>query len=388
MASRQFKYEEFLEPQTTTNNGEIAGSILFLPDDPATYYFFVTCGINTASASNPLEFYFYDSASAIYNLLNTHDTANYYSIGGAYFLENPGIELLMSVHYGPGSGATAVTIQDLRILTIKADALDQHIEGGGGSTTSTDYSAAGGQAATLTISTTGDYLIIAGADIQHSNTGTSGLIRLLWTDSTATDHAFNEMKVRPLATTDRRPWMAVKKISATAGDTVKIQCAVVTTNTTTVNFPRIIAINLATVDNNYYAESLGREVTTSTTYQDKVSLTQTPITEEHMVSYNAIIDQSSNTNSINAKGLQDSTDKQVVLVEPNLGVGNDDYMYCCISKETLPASSTTWKIQYARVGALSSAGIDDGAISVIQLTGGTTVKILGGVSILGNTKIL
>lgn len=384
--NRQFHYNEELEEQSTSSSTlTLTGELVFLPDPSSDYFIFFTCAAKNSllNAVTDTEFYIPDSGGAsILNMVTNHDVLDYYSSGGVVKYTSgasPTNSAFQAAHSRGASGGTGF-MKDIRILAIKKHPADYFLESNGVVTTSTDPV----EAASITLNEAGDYIVVAWGECLHDNTTTFGEVKLSHNSTDYNVFAFNPGG----GVTDRRPWFAMKKITAAVNDTIKVYCRSLTANTTTIYPLNIVALRADTFDNNYYGESLGRSTTSSTTYQTQFTLTATPLAEEHFVFYNAKIDADTNINSCQVKGLQGSTDKQETRAEPWVGSGSDNYNFAIFAKESLSAASTDWKNQWRKPSGVSSAGIEDGAIAVIQDSGTGTVNILGNTTILGKTTVL
>lgn len=383
--NRQVYYKERLGETSTTSTGiyDLATSLSFLPDASSDYILLFTClsKISTASDNTDVTADIDTLASVvILNTITAHDGANYVSHGGivSFSADATPVEETIGINYR-ASGSGTASIRDVRVMAIKKTASDFYVEGDGVDTSSTDPQ----EAASLTITTAGDYMVFAWAEVVHNATTSSAAIKL---SHNSTD--YNLSLFRPGDTSDRRPWFAFKQITAAANDTLKIYAYNLTADST-IAFPaNIFALRLDTLVDSFYAESLDKSFNSTTTYADKVTMTETTLKNQFLLAFNANCDQSTNTNSVEAKGVQNSTDINAAFIaEPWLGSGNDDYSFAVVSYEDLEAASQTWKVQWRRAGAVSTAGIESAAIFVGQMRGQPSVKILGKTLIKGETLI-
>lgn len=387
--NRQFFYKESLNTVSRSGGGGtpiLATDFYFQTDVNAEYFVFFSADILQGSNSNQVEVQFWDNYAGVrpwpYALYDPHDGANFISVCGFSQVTEaaqPISPYWFETYIGGNNGIGIKQIKNMRFLALKKSSADDYAEGSL-STSSTTFQ----DVVTITIPTSGDYLVLGSAGLGHSSSADNGQIQL-----THNSTVYNLMNIRPNSTDDVRPWFAAKKITATASDTVKIQIRSQTANTTTTYWTTLAILRLdGQFDNNYYAQTTGTTTSTSGTYQDQVTLSATTLAEVHLIFYNSTGWISSTAQSVFIRGLDEGSNAvDEMQVEPWVALANDRYNFGSFQVKPLSAGSQTWKTQfYSSGGALAT--VNDGSIAVLQLTGTPTVKILGKTKILGTTKIL
>lgn len=238
---------------------------------------------------------------------------------------------------------------------------------------------------TFTPSTTGDYLIMAFAQVSGGNTLKDMNVKLY---HSTTSTSYGEMRrTQPTANTEYEGWATMVKLSSLSGSqTFKIQYKKtgIGTITAKIRDAHIIAIRLDNYPENYYFESRSRSTTTSTSLQNKISGFQAVGTGDYLIfsccqqDCGSTSDSSIINFSVNSELLMDSS------VQPY--ATNDAQTFFSVHKRGL-SGSPTFALQY-KSGAGATVGISEASIAFLKLTGDPTVRILGKTEILGKTSIL
>jgi hypothetical protein len=269
------------------------------------------------------------------------------------------------------TGST-IKLKNAVVLLMEIGADDEWAESEAESTTtSTSYQTK--TTLTFTPATGGDYQIIAYGEVANSNSSIATTVKL--SDGTT---AYGESDIYPKSTNDYRNWITSVKLTLPASSqTFTIQYKSPSSTTAKIQRARIWAIRLDSLDNAYYAESRASSTTTSTTYQDKVTLTQTPEAVEH-------VGMGFGLTTMNNPGFQgkgqtiegSTTSLQEHIIRPISA--SEERPWMTLYRKTMAAASTTWKTQYATSNGAATAGILESAIAILQ----TAATPVGGIPTL------
>lgn len=264
------------------------------------------------------------------------------------------------------------------LIGIVLDSNDEY-QGYGGSTNSTSFVNIG--TFTFTPGSSGDYLIFCHGNLDVDNTACIATIEV-YDNGTSTSYGTSILK--PIATTDRRPWCTMFKLTLAASSQtfyvrLKVNSASYTASITDTSY--IWALRLDQFANAYYAESRGQTTSTSnTTYTDKVTLTQTPAAGEHLIIGTALCWNGAQTNAVHGQFEDGGSEVKELIFEPNAASGNDKTPIVWFNKNYFAASSHTWKLKFKKYrSGLGVANMSEAAIAVLDLERDDhTVKINGG----------
>lgn len=383
MSARQFYYAESTGESTTTTTGTYQDktTLTFTPDASSTYFVIATWLIysaSTNSARRAFSKFRNDTAGTDFNLLKQQQTrANGQRVGASIAIEAFGgspASQDYKIQYVAESAQGTAKIQQARVIALKKAATDESAESNTrDTTTSTSYQDK--TVLTFTPASTGDYIVIAVADIDYASNSTNAVTVALdvdGTEYTAADH-FGDTGVGA----NLWPWASLAKVNlSNASHTIKIKYKAGGGSITAgIANAKIVALRADTLENNYFAEQRTRQTTTNASYQDELTLTQTPQAVNHLMFVAGMKD---NTQA-NAQGLEGAT--SFGEVTDGQVTGGEENMLFHMWSESLAASSTTWKIQLKSNG-VATAGIDEMAISVIQLDVGnvTTTQTIQGLA--------
>ncbi|MBP6914336.1 hypothetical protein KBB74_02490 [Candidatus Parcubacteria bacterium] len=369
---RQNYYAESTGVSTynTNTNYQDKTTLSFTPDDNSTYLIIASWLMNENSGSYAVQGKLTrttGTAKDFNELIYQPKDATDYIAGGAIgfdtFGSSPGSQTY-KIQYKTSSTSGTASIKEAKIIAIKLNSSDKYAEQET-RTTSSSKRPVDKTTLTFTPDSAGDYIVIATAtgdgqsasydfDIQLDIDGTS----------------YSSVNVEPAYTANRYLWGAVKRINLTAAShTIKIQYnaeSSATGRNAGIAHARIVALRADLFNNNYYAESENRVTTTSTSYQDKTTLTQTPLAQDHLIIGSANVDGSSSSYESYVQLIKSTTSYGEMLMETK-DATTQGYPYFAIKKETLANSSTTWKVQYMSENSSNTAGIKDARISVIEL---------------------
>ena len=312
-----------------------------------------------------------DSATLDYSIINVEakDVTDKWTFFGMKRYQPPDTSAkTFKIQYCTENAASTVGSDDCALVVIKSNSADQYAESEADSTTtSASYSTK--TTLTFTPATTGDYLIIATAEMNINSTSNAYGVRLV--------HSGTNYGHTTCANDDAntyRPWGTVVKLNlANSSQTLTIQYNAAGSSTATIRRARILAIRLDTLDNAYYGESRTRAATTSTSFSDKATVTQTPLNKKHVILGCGLADGSSTSVSSYVRFLEGATTLADIVQETNLAANEYPFLY--VYQKTLAASSTTWKTQYSTEGAANSCGFSESAIAIIQTESDSNVVI-------------
>jgi len=368
---RQNYYAESTGESTTTNTSyQDKTTLTFTPDDNSTYVIVASWLMRESSTSYQVLAKLTrttGTAKDFNELIYQPKDASDYISGGAVAIDtfgsSPGSQTY-KIQYMTNNASGTAGIKEAKIIAIKLTNLDKYAEVEARTQTAlTAYQDK--TTLTFTPETAGDYIILASATGDGESASYDFRIQLN-VDGTA----YSNYNIEPAYINNRYLWGMVKRVNlAASSHTIKIQYSSESTNTSReagIAHARIVVLRADLFNNNYYSESETRVTTTSTSYQDKTTLTQTPLAQDHLIIGSAGIDGSSASYSSYGQLIKDSTSYAEMLVETK-DSGNQGYPYFTIKKETLANSSTTWKVQYKTENASGTSGIKDARISVIEL---------------------
>jgi len=277
------------------------------------------------------------------------------------------------------------TIRQMAIFAVKKTPQDFSALGEPTATSSSTFTSAVNLS--FTVDGTAEYLILASCSVTKDETGTNTETKL--TDGT-TDYGLAQHRVTTAEVDDGAPdgellpWGIIAKASLTGAQSWDIMFRSITSGSSVIRIPTIIAMRTDLFRRIYYSESLGTSTNATGLFQDKVTLTDIPAAFNHVIISNSHITNNTATNSTKARVLQDATTILEAQNEPavlNSVVQNPVFT---VSRKTLSSVSTTWKTQWARATALGTTTISNSNIAVLQLEDSATVWIKGA-NILGAT---
>jgi hypothetical protein len=373
MAARQAFYAESLAESSTTNQDWVDKcTCTFTPDANSTYWVMASWShTSDATASTDRSqtqviaveaaVTFGEGDMRAHELTSPQDWINAFIIGKLTFGAAPAQQNVKIQYTLYGSLQTR--IRGARILVLKADATDQMVESTAwSSTTSTTYQTKA--TLTWTPASAGDYLIIAAAGIASDVNGDATYAQLNYVTGS---QIFGDKIWYCVDGWDVAPFCAMAKLNlANASQTFRLQYKTGTASVLAwIGFARILALRLDAFDNAYFASNYGVQATTSASYQDALTLTQTPQAVDHAIIAIGAYNPVSTTISGYAQALQGATSLSEVVKESQNTAG---YQYLgIISKQTLAAQSTTWKWQTRAETAGTTVNADELAIAVLQL---------------------
>jgi hypothetical protein len=373
MATRQAFYQESLVESSTTNQDWVDKCTLtFTPDANSTYWILAswshTSDATAGGDRSQTRLYSVESDIAFntgemrpHELTSPQDYINAFALGKLTFGASPAPQNVKIQYTMYGSVTTK--IKDARLLVIKADAADQMAEATGWSSSSSQtYQAK----ATLTFTpgSSGDYLIIAAAQIASDANGDATCFQLNHVTGAS---VYGDRIWYCVDGWDNHPFAAMAKLTlANSAQTFRAEYKTGTASVLAwVGDARILALRLDKFDNSYFASNYAVQATTAASYQDMLALTQTPQAVDHAIIAIGAYNPVSTTVSGYAQALQGATSLSEVVKESQNSAG---YQYLgIVSKQSLAAQSTTWKWQTKAETAGTTVNADELAIAVLQL---------------------
>lgn len=381
--SRQVYYAESLGESTVTGAGSDSyqdkTTLTFVPDANQDYIIFWSADVIALSTADDLYARLYNSTDAV--VLSEQNQENrttgntpYRMVHGfaKYSAGASPASTSFKIQYRNETTSITAKIRNARILAVRVESDDEYAESLSDQTV-TSNSYVDGATLTFTPPSQGDYLVFVACDWNHGSTADIAYIHLLNPSSTS----IGEMQHINRDAANYNPYTTMVKENLTASSkTYKIQIHRTSTNTITVRNQRIFAMRLDTFVNTYYAEDRTRATTTSTSYQDDNSLTQTTNAADHLIFNVAGGDGSSNGTSNYLQFLEDGN----VMAGPAsvrvnvTGTYSNYYTSFIAYKATLTNASHTWKRQF-KTDLPATAGIDEDATAVLEYTTGNAYTL-------------
>lgn len=368
LSTRQNFYTESTAQSTTTNTAyQDKATLTFTPDDNSTYLIVASWLMQESSVSYQVKAKLTRTTGVAKDfneiIYQPKDTTDYIS-GGAIAIDSFGYNAgsqTYKIQYATNNAAGTARIQEAKIFAIKLTHFDQYANSET-RTTTTSTSYQDKTTLTFTPSSTGDYIILASATADGSSTSYDFRTQL-----TIDGTAYSNSNIEPAYASNRYFWGMVKRVNLTAAShTIKIQYSSENTGATAgIAHARIIALRADQFYNNYFAETEARTTTTSTSYQNRTTLTQTPQAADHFIVGSMGLDVASASYSVYGQLIRSATYGEMLIETKD--TTNQGYPYFAIKKETLTNTSTTWNMQWRAENASYAAGIKDARVSVLEL---------------------
>ncbi|MFA5061226.1 MAG: hypothetical protein WC494_02835 [Candidatus Pacearchaeota archaeon] len=361
-------YAESIGQSTTTSTSyQDKTTLTFTPEPNSTYLILASWLVQESSASYSVYSKLTRTTGVVKDfnelIYMPKDTTDYIS-GGAIgidtFGSSPGSQTY-KIQYRSSSSSGTARIKEAKIFAIRLSDEDYYNESEGRDTT-TSTSFVDKNPLTFTPDSAGDYIIIASATGDGSGTNRDFSIQLE-IDGTG----YSTSNLEPVNAANRYMWATIKRVSLdSSSHTIKIKYFAESPSTAGIADARVVALRADDFRNNYYAETEARATTTSTTYQNRVTLTQTPQASDYLVIASSGIDGVDTGSSAYTQLVKSGTTYGEMLTETK-DTSNRGYPYFTIKKESLSEVSTRWDLQYRAESSYYSAGIQDARISVLDL---------------------
>lgn len=392
MAQRQHFYSEDLTETTTTSTtygDKVSLTATF--DSGVDYFLFYSAKVsNTTNATADAKLRFQDdTAGTTLREVNyesrTTVTNEYHVVFGIDKYTGDGASHTFSIEFAAESAGNSIRCRDASILALRADASDQYAESEGVST-ETAVVLTDKTTLSFTPASTGDYLLIASAETNNSSTGVEAYCELVH-DNTSTLYGEGTRGNK-----DANNWYAwntgVRLNLAASSQTFKIRFRTQDGigEISSIRKAAIVALRLDAQVANYYAETRGETATNSTTFQDAVTLTQTPNAGDHLVIWFGQLNLASTSEVVTGRLIEGSTELSAHSLHGPGGRTDNVQSSMALFKRTLAATSTTWKTQVkVTTGGGTNGKLVETGIAIIELesAGGG-----GGVSLSGQSETI
>jgi len=367
-----FRFGESLEESSWNTNTEYQDKVVltFTPSVSADYIVIATAEVQGNCISPPdVKARLYIGVSICQELIyRVKDTTDWYPFCALKRVNLPASSQTLKIQYAISDTTATAKIRNARLYAFSLSGHYAESEAESSWNTNTNWQDK--VALTFTPSTSGDYLIIATANVGGSSTDYSTLIQFLQDGSIV--HAGPTRETS--ATEARYTFGVMRKINLDAtSHTFKTQYKTENTlNTACINYAHIVAIRVDQFSNNYYAESEGESgPASSNTWYNKVTNTYTAQAADHLIIGSILYKAGSTSRSIGVKLLQGADVDQSLLVEHK---DSTDYEGCfMMAKASLSAGSVTDKIQY--MGESTSARVKNARLISLQLPIQHTVEV-------------
>lgn len=267
------------------------------------------------------------------------------------------------------STLSTTTTQNTRIISIELGASDQSIGSYNSRTTTTSSTfAATNGTLTFTPSSTGDYVILAAADIDNNNNNTNATWSAIALDVDGTQYATKTYHGRTNTSSNIFNWGAVKKVNlSNASHTIAVKYkSNGGTATTGANNVTLVAIRADAFDNVFYDEVTARSTTTSGSAQDFVTSTHTPQAVNYVVFASAQGDSNVANSTMNVSYLDEGANPRTATESIPNTFAPDTMNFFWMYNVSFTNSSTTVKSQWTSDGT-EIHGIAESAIAWVQL---------------------
>ncbi len=215
----------------------------------------------------------------------------------------------------------------------------------------------------FTPQTTADFAIIATAEVQGSSTSYQAKAQL-----TVNSTTYQELAYRVKDTTDWYPFDGLKRLTLNGGTNYEVKIQFCTNNaagTANIRNARLLILSLQSE----YAESEGLSTTTSTSWQDKATLTYTPPSSgDYLVIATANYRGSSTNYDVYVQLTQDGTTITSSNGRPGTGTTANYYTFGVMRKVTLDTSQHNFKIQYRSSSTSGTSGVNYAHVVAINLS--------------------
>ncbi|HVO36637.1 MAG TPA: hypothetical protein VMT01_00515 [Candidatus Acidoferrum sp.] len=211
---------------------------------------------------------------------------------------------------------------------------------------------------------TGDFIMIATAEVQGSSTSYQAKARLTIASTT-----YQELLYRVKDTTDWYPFCGLKRLTLNANASYTINIGFCTSNSAATAYIKNTKLIIFSLQSEY-AESEGLSTTTSTNWVDKVALTFTPPTDgDYLIVASANYRGSQTTNDVKIRLVQDDTTVYADTIgRPGSGTTANYYTFGVMRRSSINASSHSFKLQYCTSATSITAGINYAHIVAIRLS--------------------
>ena len=230
---------------------------------------------------------------------------------------------------------------------------------------------------TFTPVSEGDYLVISMCKNISGQTTASCLIRLL-----ANGAADGVVGQRLHNTDDGVTWSHAQVYPSLSGSqSFKIQFRTLTGGTNvTIDEQFIVALRVSDLDNYYDDEEQGLAQTTSSTFQNRASVTFTPAATEHLLIGSATTRRTGGTGAQEIQSILDEdTTIQIKKSTVTSQATQQDHDYFAMVKRAMnPVVDTVWKTQWRSPDGSSNIQIKRNNVTVLDVHQDGTLRWRGG----------
>ena len=366
-----FRFGESLGESSWDTNTEYQDKVIltFTPSVSADYIVIATAEVQGNCISPPdVKARLYIGASTCQELIyRIKDTTDWYPFCALKRVNLPASSQTLKIQYAISATTATAKIRNARLYAFSLTGEYAESEAESSWNTNTDWRDK--VALTFTPSTSGDYLIIAAANLGGSSTQYSTLVQFL------KDGSVQAGPTRETSASEARYTFGVmRKINLDAtSHTFNIQYKTENTaNTAYISYAHIVAIRLDQFSNNYYAESEGESgAAAGGAWSDKVTNTYTAQAADHLIIGSILYKAGSTYSSVGVRLVQAADIDQSLLVEHK---DSTDYEGCfMMAQASLSAGSVTDKIQYK--GESTSARVKNARLISLQLPIQHTVEV-------------
>jgi len=211
---------------------------------------------------------------------------------------------------------------------------------------------------------TADFVMIATAEVQGSSTSYQAKARLTMNSST-----YQELLYRVRDTTDWYPFSGLKRLTLNEGTNYDFKIQFCTSNALGIAYTRNTRLVIFSLQSDY-EESEGLSTTSSTSWQDKATLTFTPPSDgDYLIIATANYRGSSTSYDVKVRLIQDDiTIHSDTIGRPGSGTTANYYTFGVMRKVTLSSTSHNFKIQYCSSSTSGTAGVNYAHVVAIRLS--------------------
>ena len=369
-ARQSFYLESLAEASTTSTTPQVKATLTFTPDADATYWLIASGAFVCTAAAGRATIAVHHVEAGLDLLLqggqvkessSPLDWIPYFGIARLSFGSAPGAQTI-EVRYASESDGDITKIRDARVLVIKADAADRFAasddEGQAASTSYQDKTTL-----TFTPESAGDYLVIANAAMAMDAANTAMRGRL---NHTTTSVAYGDRIWYAKDAWWFQPFAVMEKITLAAEpQTFKLQFR---SNSGTLCYyrdARILALRLDAFEGHAFISNQSVQTTTAASDTDVLALTHTPAAVAHAIIAIGSFNTASTTVSAYLNFARDGINQSEFVRE---GVNAAAYLHSgVVQRQTLAASSTSWKWRARAETAGTTVNVGNLAIAVLQL---------------------
>ena len=393
MSDRQNFYAESLaESSRTATSYATKMSLAFTPSAETRYLILwsATVRMPDSVGTSALVRIQHDGITIAGDLDKTNkDTTDRFMIGGAYVMPaeaSPGAppSTTFTMQWKSSNSGFAAIIYDATMIALKLreSETDQDEEASADAETSTASTTFVDKLElSFTPDTAGDYLLICSCEVKDNSVIQSDEVRV-----TVDGSVRSLLRYHTEQTADWHSYFITVRVALAEGSrSIKIQHRSPSGGavTSSIRNARIIALRLSKFQFNFYAEQLTADTTTNTSFVEFLTLSATLAANDHLVFLHSINGTTSSSHSVHAQYTEDDssvspTEEVQQRHSQKEGAGSTLNRESCdlvFWRKTYTAAPVRWDIDYRIEHADSTAGIDDGTITVIDLT---DIGALGG----------